>query len=333
MTLYLHGLGHFHPPNEITNRFLEELDIGTSDAWILERVGIRSRRTLLPLDYLRETRNRDPRAALEAAELSGAEIGARAARMAIERAGIDPREIGMVIAGCSATDTASPAEACNVARELGLEVPAFDVQSACTSFFVELYLLQRMQPQKLPPFVLVVTPEGLTRTVSYDDRASAVLWGDAASAAVVSTRRPARARILGNTLCSSPAGADKVVVPRLGHFRQEGRQVQMFAIKKTTRLLQQLQSEFEDGERRLHFVGHQANLLVLEHVCARCEIPPERHHFNVDWYGNTGAAGAASVLSTHWDKWRDDDDVAVVGVGSGLTWSSYLVRFGETDAA
>ncbi len=77
MTLYLHGLGHFHPENEITNRFLEELDIGTSDQWIMERVGIRSRRTMMPLDYIRETRNKDPRMALEAADYSGAQIGAR----------------------------------------------------------------------------------------------------------------------------------------------------------------------------------------------------------------------------------------------------------------
>ena len=67
MTVFLHGLGHAHPQVEITNRFLEDLDIGTSDAWILERVGIRSRRTVLPLDYIRETRNANPWTALEAA--------------------------------------------------------------------------------------------------------------------------------------------------------------------------------------------------------------------------------------------------------------------------
>jgi 3-oxoacyl-[acyl-carrier-protein] synthase-3 len=70
VTLFLHGLGHFHPENEITNRFLEELEIGTSDAWILERVGIRSRRTVLPLDSLRQTRNLDLCAANEAGYLT-----------------------------------------------------------------------------------------------------------------------------------------------------------------------------------------------------------------------------------------------------------------------
>ncbi|HEY5658513.1 MAG TPA: ketoacyl-ACP synthase III, partial [Myxococcota bacterium] len=93
MTVFLHGIGHAHPENEITNRFLEDLDIGTSDAWIMERVGIHSRRTVLPLDYIRETRNANPAAALEAAELSNADLGARAAEMAIERAGVAREDI------------------------------------------------------------------------------------------------------------------------------------------------------------------------------------------------------------------------------------------------
>ena len=127
MSLNLVGLGHFHPENEITNAFLESLDIGTTDEWILDRVGIRSRRTALPLDYIRETKNRDPRRALEAAEYSQAQMGARAARLALDRAGIDAGQIGLVIGGGCAPDTVTPADACNLARELGIESPAFDV--------------------------------------------------------------------------------------------------------------------------------------------------------------------------------------------------------------
>src|SRR5690606_29766762 len=88
VSVFLHGLGHFHPENEITNAFLEELDIDTSDEWILERVGIRSRRTTLPLDYIRTTKNRDPRAAAEASLCSHADAGRRAAEMALGRAGV-----------------------------------------------------------------------------------------------------------------------------------------------------------------------------------------------------------------------------------------------------
>jgi 3-oxoacyl-[acyl-carrier-protein] synthase III len=326
VTLHLHGLGHFHPENEITNAFLDALDIGTTDAWILERVGIRSRRTTLPLDYIRTTRNRDPRGAQEATLYTHAEAGRRAAALALARAQLTPADIGMVIAGSSAMDTATPAEACNIARALGIEAPAFDVNSACTSFFAHLHVLSLMRPEALPPFVLLVASEAVTRTVDYSDRASAVLWGDASAAAVVSATVPGRARILDTTLMSSPDGADRVVVPRTGHFRQDGRAVQMFAIKKTAMLLDQLHRTHRQEGRRFHFVGHQANLRMLEAVCRQCGIADAFHHSNVEWYGNTAGAGAPSVLSMRWDDWTAADDVAVVGVGAGLTWSSYLLR-------
>jgi 3-oxoacyl-[acyl-carrier-protein] synthase III len=333
MTLHLHGLGHFHPENEISNEFLETLDIGTNDSWIVERVGIRSRRTVLSLDYIRETRNRDPRAASEASVYSNAEMGARAAEMALRRAGVAKEEIGMVIAGSSAPDTVSPAEACNIACALGLEVPAFDVHSACTSFLALLWVLAIARPEELPPFVLAVVTEGMTRTVDFSDRSAAVLWGDAAAAAVVSTRLPGRARIVGTRLDSSPLGSGKVAVPRAGHFRQEGRTVQTFAIHKTVRLFQELWNDFHEDERAFHFVAHQANLRMLESVCRQCEIPAERHHSNVERFGNTAAAGAPSVISMAWDRWTSGDDVALAAVGSGLTWASGLVRFGSAGGA
>jgi len=220
MTLYLHGLGHFHPENEIDNAFLESLDIGTDNEWILERVGIRSRRTVLPLDYIRGTRNADVRAAAEASLYTAAQVGARAAEMAISRSGIDKAEIGMVIAGSSMPDYATPAEACNIARELGLDVPAFDVNSACTSFLMQIRVLSMMRPEALPPYVLIVVPECATKVVDYNDRATAVLWGDGGAAAVVSARVRGPARLLGATAASNPAGADKVVVPRTGRTRR-----------------------------------------------------------------------------------------------------------------
>ena len=95
--LYLHGVGHSHPENVISNQFLEELDIGTCDEWITERTGIRERRSVLPLDYIRETRNEDLRAAPGAVTITNAELARRAAEMAIERAGIDRDDIGLHI--------------------------------------------------------------------------------------------------------------------------------------------------------------------------------------------------------------------------------------------
>lgn len=328
MSLYLHGLGHFAPENEITNQFLTDLDIGTNDQWIEERVGIKSRRTVLPLDYIRETKNVDHRFALEAALYTHADTGKLAAEMALARAGIAASDVGMVIAGSCYPDNMSPADACEIAAAIGVEAPSFDMNSACTSYHLALHMLSMMRPEALPEFILLVTPESLTTAVNYTDRSGAVLWGDETTAAVVSTKVASRIEILGNSLESSPAGWDKVVVPHFGHFWQEGRTVQMFAIKKTVRVLKNLQNQFTEPDRDLHFVGHQANLTMLKAVCSRCDIDDEHHHHKVVDFGNTGAAGAPSVISRRWDEWGDRDDVAIVGVGAGLTWSGHVLRFG-----
>jgi len=331
MSMYLHGLGHFHPENEITNEFLTDLDIGTNAEWIEERVGIQSRRTVMSLDYIKETLNRDFSQAAEASAYTHAETGRLASEMALQRAGLRASDIGMVIAGSCMPDFMSPADACTIAGQLGIEAPSFDINSACTSFHVALYTLGMMRPEALPEFVLVVTPETVTCSVDYSDRAGAVLWGDGTTAAIISTKVRSRIEILGNSLESSPAGWDKVTIGSNEHFRQEGRTVQMFAIKKTVRVLKRLQREFSDPGRRLHFVGHQANLRMLDAVCQRCEISEELHHSNVVDFGNTGAAGAPGVVSMRWDEWQPGDDVALVGVGSGLTWSGHLYRFGEAS--
>jgi 3-oxoacyl-[acyl-carrier-protein] synthase-3 len=326
VSLYLHGLGHFHPEHEISNTFLEQLDIGTNEAWILERVGIRARRTVLPLDYIRQTRNADPRAGFEAASYSNAEMAERAARMAVQRAGISLSDIGMVINGSSAPDTLSPADACNLAQRLGLEVPSFDINSACTSFFVPVHLLSMMRADRMPRFILLAVPESLTRTVDYRDRSTAVLWGDGAAAAVVSLHEPGKAEIHDTLLDSSPEGHNKVVVPRYGFFRQDGQAVQKFAVKRTAESLKRLRAE-GDPRRNFGFVGHQANMRMLEAVCKLTHVSPERHFSNVENFGNTAAAGSPSVISMHWDEWTERDELGVVGVGAGLTWGGYLLRF------
>lgn len=327
MSLNLLGIGHFHPENEITNQFLEDLDIGTNDEWILERTGIRSRRTTLPLDYIRTTRNADPGAAIEAAEISNAQMGAHAAKMALERAGVTASDVGLMLGGGCAPDTTSPAEACNIGALLGVESASLDVNSACSSFIAAVYMLSMMDPAKLPDIVLVVTAEPMTKTVDYNDRTASVLWGDGALAAVFSTKQRGIAEIVHSNLISDPAGHDKVVVPRIGHFRQEGRTVQTFAIRKTSDLLLATREEHLDKTRNFHFIGHQANLRMLESVCRRCEVPDDLHHSNVELFGNTAGASSGSVISQRWDKWTPRDDLCVVGVGSGLTWGSYLMRF------
>ncbi|MFT3841839.1 MAG: ketoacyl-ACP synthase III [Myxococcaceae bacterium] len=327
--MFLHGLGHFHPETVIDNAFLSSLGIDTNDEWIVERVGIRRRHTVLPLDYIRATKNRDPRAALEAATMSNAETGAEAAKVAIARAGLQPSDIGMVISGGCSPDECIPAEACRVAEELNIDAPSLDIGSACSSFCSQLYFLEAMRPEKLPEHVLVVNPENSTRVVDYSDRSSCVLWGDGSSAAVVSPSRPGRWKVAETYLKGDPSGADKVKVPRMGFFQQNGPAVQAFAVKRASETylaLLELHKARGGNAGSLTFVGHQANLRMLEAVVKRCEIPAGRHFFNVDVRGNTGAAGAPSVLSEHWDDEKLGDTVAVCVVGSGLTWAGVLLE-------
>lgn len=325
--LYLHGLGHYYPENVITNRFLEDLGIGTTEEWILERVGIRTRRTSLPLDYIRDTKNADLRAALDVSLTSNAKTGASAARMALERAGIGTDDIGLVISGSSAPDTLSPAEAAMIASELGIECPCFDLNSACTTFGMQIHFLSGMAATALPPFVLLVNPENLTRSVNYADRSAAVLFGDGSAAAVVSATVPSRIGFAACYCNTKATDCRKVIIPRLGYFQQDGNAVQGFAIRKATESIRMLQTSYTaDNGHRFIFIGHQANLGMLQTVCERTEISPQNHWQNVVEFGNTGASGAPSVLSQHWDDLHLGDHVAMALVGGGLTWVHMMIK-------
>ena len=322
--LYLHGIGHFHPENVITNRFLEELEIGTDEAWIMERVGIRERRTVLPLDYIRETKNRNSRAAHEASLYRNAEMAAAAARMALGRAGLTPGDIGLVISGSSIPTYSTPAEATTVAAELGIDALCLDVNSACATFGIQIDLLNRMAADKLPPFVLIVQPEGITRAVDFSDRSSAVLFGDACTAAVLSATVKARVAVVESNCGTHAAAWEKVVIPFGSHVHMDGHAVQGFAIRRMTESLQVLKAGLAD-RGGIRFIGHQANLGALRTVCERAGITDEQHWHNVCDFGNTGSAGASSVLSEHWEELMCGDRVAVCLVGAGLTWVNLLL--------
>jgi len=334
--LYLHGIGHFHPENVITNRFLEELGIGTDETWILERVGIRERRTVLSLDYIRETKNRDPRAAHEASLYRNAETAAAAARMAIERAGLAPGDIGFVISGGSAPEYTAPAEAATVAAELGIDAPCLDINSACTTFGMQIDLLNRMAADRLPPYVLIVQPENMTRVVDFSDRSTAVLFGDASTAAVLSASVPSRASFMESHCGTNPQAWEKVTIPTKGHFCQDGRATLGFAIRRMTDSLLELLSLSAVGPAaggRFRFIGHQANRGALRTVCERSGIREEEHWYNVDGFGNTGGAGGPSVLSEHWEELRPGDRIAICLAGAGLTWVQLLLAVEENREA
>ncbi|MCX5849524.1 MAG: ketoacyl-ACP synthase III, partial [Deltaproteobacteria bacterium] len=311
------------------NKFLEDLDIGTTNDWIMERVGIQNRRTVLPLDYIRQTKNVHPLESFAIRQYKNYQMGAEAARMALNRASLKPEDIGMVIAGSSSPDNISPAEASAMAAELGIEVPSFDLNSSCSTFGMHINLLLRMQPETLPPYILLIGAESPTRSINYSDRNSAVLFGDGAIAAVVSATIPARAVFDSGDFYSIPSGWRKVGIDGDWTFHQDGNAVQRYAIRKTTEYLKVLQDQYTADARRLIFIGHQANLMMLETVCERRAIKPENHWYNVDQFGNTGCCGAPANLSMHWDELQPGDNIAMVIVGAGLTWAYTMLKVGN----
>jgi 3-oxoacyl-[acyl-carrier-protein] synthase-3 len=318
------GLGHWHPETVIDNAFLEGLGIETNDEWIMERVGIRTRRTVLNLDYIRTTGNADPAQSHHASSHTNAQAGAEAAKLALARAGITAGQVGLVLAGGCSPQYAIPAEAAQIAAELGIASPAYDVSSACSSFAAQMHHLNQMRPSAVPEYVLIVQVEITTRTVDYRDRSVCVLWGDGAAACVVSNRHPGRFTVEGTVLHSDPAGWDKVVIPAGGHFRQNGPAVQAFGIRKGGDTWKEL-GGFFTGERP-YYIGHQANYRMLCSIAERVGVPEDRHLFNVDEFGNQGAAGAPAVLSQNWDRFTAGEEVGIVVVGSGLTWGGVALR-------
>lgn len=327
--LYLHGIGHSHPSTVIDNSFLSSLDIGVDPAWVEERVGILERRTTLSLDYIRTTRNADTRAATEGSSMSTTEMARQAAEMGLRRAGLDASAIRMVIAGGCSPEMLIPAEASRVAAAVGIEAVAFDVSAACASFAAQIHFLSQMRPEALPDFVLVANIETFTRTINYSDRGTAVLFGDCASAAIVSPRVSSHVRILESNYQTDVSGHGQITIPVGGHFAQEGHRVQMFAVRKTAELVGETRFS---GNGHLHgnefFIGHQANLRMLEAVCKRLKIPSENHLSNVKDFGNCGAAGAPSVLSQHWES-LEPCAVNMAVVGSGLSWGGLRICVGE----
>lgn len=327
--LYLHSMGHFNPENIISNKFLEDLDIGTNNDWIIERVGIENRRTVLPLDYITQTRNQNPKAAFEARVYKNAQMAANAAKMALQRASLKPENIGMIIAGSSSPDNVAPAEASAVAAELGIEVPCLDMNSACSSFGMQINFLAKMNPETLPDYVLVIDSETLTKCVDYNNRSNAVLFGDGSAAAIVSTKIPSHASFLSCHFDSKPSGWEKVGIGYDWYFNQDGNAVQGFAIRQTTESVKVLQNDFAAQAKRFIFIGHQANLLMLKAVSERRGIAPENHWYNVDQFGNTGCCSAPTVLSRHWEELQAGDRIAIAIVGAGLSWAHMILKVEE----
>ncbi|MCB9030692.1 MAG: ketoacyl-ACP synthase III [Deltaproteobacteria bacterium] len=321
------GMGHAHPDIILDNKFIEELDIGTNAAWIEEKIGILTRRISIPLDYIKETKNSDPRRAPEVATISSTELGVRAARMAIERAGISPDQIGMVIANCCTPSQTTPGESQRIGKELGLKkVRAFDVFTACPAFALHVDMLNSYKEEALPDYILCLSTATLSQKVDYSDRTAGAIWGDGAAAYILSPRKEGRLKVAYTSYYGDPVRCDAVVVDTYGYFHQDGRAVRNFSVLQTVKLIREIEKKFEIDWSRDVFIGHQANYTMLQQIIKNREIADSNHWHNVRNTGNQAGASAPAVLSENWDNIQAGQKVVVAVVGAGLSWGSLLLE-------
>jgi len=149
------------------------------------------------------------------------------------------------------------------------------LNSACSTFGMQINVLLRMRPEEMPLYVLLVGAESTTKVINYTDRNSAVLFGDGAHAAIVSSRIPSHAAFVSGGYNARPSGWTKVGVTGDWVFSQDGNAVQGFAIRTTTECLKELQDQYEAQAKRFIFIAHQANYMMLKTVCERRNIKPE----------------------------------------------------------
>lgn len=320
------GMGTCHPTTSIDNNFLEALDVGTNAQWIEEKIGILERVTTLTPEYIKATRNEDPRMALEIASMSATDMGVEAARKAIAQAGITAKDIGMLIVNCCAPRETLPSEAVRIAERLDCPGVAFDVYTACPAFALHVDFLSKFDESKLPDFILCISTAAMTQHVNYNDRSDGAIWGDGAAAWVMSTRQTGKLEVLHSTFTADPTRCEAVVVDSFGFFKQDGRAVRDFSVRQTVRLVKAIEEMFPIDWARDIFIGHQANRTMLEQIVHNREIPASNHWHNVTYLGNQAGAGAPAVLSMHWDSIRSGQHIVVAVVGAGLSWGSIVLR-------
>ena len=316
------GWGKYAPPRVVTNDDLAE-HMDTSDEWIRSRSGIRERRFV-------------------GDDESTATMSAASSRAALDRAGVDPQEVDLILVATSSPDYLTPPVSSQVQHLIGADgVGAMQITVGCTGFVYALVTAQQFIQTGAYDTVLVIGTELISRWISYDNRSTAVLFGDGSGAVVMqATDEPCG--ITGHVLGSDGSGAEHIIVPAGGvaqppthkaidedliNIKMNGREVFKFA----TRIMgQALEESLAAAGRSVDdidlFVPHQANRRIIEYAAEQVGIPLEKVAINVDRYGNTSAASVPLALAEAFDDGcvQPGDTLALVAFGAGLTWASAI---------
>ena len=308
------SLGAHLPDAVLTNAHMEAM-VDTSDTWIVERTGIRERRQV----GLGETPTT---------------MGARAAAEALARAG-NPRPDVVMVATCTA-ETSLPSTACLIQDRLGLSgMAAFDINAACSGFVYGLSLAHSMIRSGAARTILLVATEALTPLVDYTDRATCVLFGDGAAAAVIGSGEEGGLRAVRWAADGTESGLiyfgsrrEEPGGPRA--IRMIGRGTFRAAVERLTEVALELSAEAGWTIADIDwFIPHQANLRIIEATAKRLGLPMDRVILNVQRVGNTSAASIPLALheADAAGRLRPGQRIVSVAFGSGATWGGVALEW------
>jgi 3-oxoacyl-[acyl-carrier-protein] synthase-3 len=318
------GLGSHVPERVLDNAELEQL-VATSNEWIMERTGIRERRIAAPEEAM-------------------SDIALPAARQALASAGVEGKDIDLLIVATVTPDMAFPSTAALLADQLGAsDAGAYDLSAGCTGFMYALAQAYGMLAGGLAQRALVVGGDVLSKILDWDDRSTLVLFGDGAGAVVLENVEGGG--FLGFELGADGAGGVHLWLPGSGsrHFdhpekfvKMNGREVFKFAtrilVQSAERLMERCGVTIDDIDV---YVPHQANVRIIEHATKKLGIPSERVVMNVDRYGNTSSGSIPLALADAAadGRLREGELVLMTGMGAGLTWGSALMEWTKEMAA
>ncbi len=319
------GTGHYVPDRVLSNADLEKM-VDTTDEWIVSRTGIRERRIAAP-------------------EQATSDLAFEAGRRALADAGIDPKEVDLVIVATVTPDHLVPATSCIVQNRLGcVNAGAYDLEAACSGFVTSLANARALIACGVIRTALVIGAETMSRIVNYEDRGSCIIFGDAAGAMVLRAEAP-RGRILDGSFGADGSGAFFMVVPAVGSRKpasldvvnakehllsMKGGETFKFAVQKFRDLVAEQCARLDVSPSDIKLViPHQVNLRIIESALKKLDIDMDRIYVNLDRYGNSSAASVPMAFdqARREGRFKEGDLVSLVAFGAGLTWSSAMIRW------
>jgi 3-oxoacyl-[acyl-carrier-protein] synthase-3 len=319
------GTGHSYPEGILTNAELEKM-VDTSDDWITTRTGIKQRRKAAPGEYT-------------------SQFAVRAARRAIERAGLQAADIDLILCATVSPDQILPSTGCIIQAELGAnKAAAMDVVAACSGFLYGLTLADTMVRTGQSKYALVIGAEILTQYVDYTDRNTCVLFGDGAGAAILGPVEGDRG-ILAARIKSDGRYEEQLFSPGGGtrrpttaatlaagdhFFKMRGNELFKVAVRSMTDISREVLEEagVNASDVKL-FIPHQANQRITDGVASKLNVESERVYSNIAMHGNTSSASIPIALDECVEAGRisPGDLVLMASFGGGVTWGGVLVRW------